>query len=193
MDGIVDSSMRIEHPRMVGRVHTAFGDDNELVIAAQAGDREAFGRLYERFAPMVHGVLLTRVPYGEVDDLVQDVFLTAFRRLSALRAPGAFGAWLAAIARNRAVDYHRRQPVEQLAEDIPAADARPQAEARAVLAVIQSLPVAYQETLMLRLVEGMTGQEIADRTGLTPASVRVNLHRGMKRLREALASNRGAR
>ena len=61
------------------------------------------------------------------------------------------------------------------------------------MAVIRSLPAAYRETLVLRLVEGMTGQEIADRTGLTPASVRVNLHRGMKRLRDALDSNRGAR
>jgi len=171
---------------MVDRVETAFGDDDQLVMAAQGGDRDAFGRLYERFGPMVHGVLLTRVPYGEVDDLVQDVFLSAFQRLSTLRAPGAFGGWLAAIARNRAVDYHRRPRVEQMADDIPAADARPQAEARAVLAVIQSLPAAYRETLVLRLVEGMTGQEIADRTGLTPASVRVNLHRGMKRLRDAL-------
>jgi RNA polymerase sigma-70 factor (ECF subfamily) len=171
---------------MVGRVGTAFGDDNEFVIAAQGGDREAFGRLYERYGPMVHGVLLTRVPYGEVDDLVQDVFLSAYRRLSTLRAPGAFGGWLAAIARNRAIDYHRRPSVEQMADDLPAVDSRPHGEALSVLAVIQSLPVAYQETLMLRLVEGMTGQEIADRTGLTPASVRVNLHRGMKRLREAL-------
>jgi len=124
---------------------------------------------------------------------VQDVFLTAFQRMSTLRAPGAFGSWLAAIARNRAADYHRRPPTEPIADEVPGPDARPQLEARAALSVIQSLPVAYRETLVLRLVEGMTGQEIADRTGLTPASVRVNLHRGMKRLREALDSNRGAR
>ena len=178
---------------MVDRVEAPFDDRDELVVAAMGGDRDAFGRLYERFGPMVHGVLLARVPFGEVDDLVQDVFLSAFQRLSTLRAPGAFGPWLAAIARNRAVDYHRRLPVEPIADDIPAADERPQAEARAVLAVIRALPAAYRETLVLRLVEGMTGQEIADRTGLTPASVRVNLHRGMKRLREALGSNRGAR
>ena len=59
-------------------------------------------------------------------------------------------------------------------------------EARAILDVIRSLPDAYRETLVLRLVEGMSGQEIADRTGLTPASVRVNLHRGMKLLRARL-------
>jgi RNA polymerase sigma-70 factor (ECF subfamily) len=60
----------------------------------------------------------------------------------------------------------------------------------AVLAVIRSLPEAYREPLILRLVEGMTGGEIAARTGLTPASVRVNLHRGMKQLRRKLEEER---
>ena len=59
-------------------------------------------------------------------------------------------------------------------------------EAANVLDVICGLPEAYRETLVLRLVEGMTGPEIAERTGLTPSSVRVNLHRGMKLLREKL-------
>jgi RNA polymerase sigma-70 factor (ECF subfamily) len=53
------------------------------------------------------------------------------------------------------------------------------------------LPEAYRETLVLRLVEGMTGPEIAARTGLTAASVRVNLHRGMKQLREKLGVMEG--
>jgi len=48
------------------------------------------------------------------------------------------------------------------------------------------LPEAYSETLTLRLIEGMSGQEIADRTGLKPESVRVNLHRGMEMLRQKL-------
>jgi RNA polymerase sigma-70 factor, ECF subfamily len=191
MDGLVDSSMGIDPFPVVGPVERAASPDDALVAAAQAGDREAFGRLYERFGPMVHGVLLARVPHTEVEDLVQDVFLAAFQRLSTLRAPGAFGGWLAAIARNRAVDYHRRPVAEQMTDDVPDGAARPEAEALAVLAVIQSLPPAYRETLVLRLVEGMTGDEIAGRTGLTPASVRVNLHRGMKRLREALESKRG--
>jgi len=55
-----------------------------------------------------------------------------------------------------------------------------------VLDVIRKLPDAYRETLLMRLVEGMSGLEIADRTGLSAGSVRVNLHRGMKLLREKL-------
>src|SRR6266851_3486344 len=91
-------------------------EDVTWVAAAQDGDRAAFGRLYDRYARMVHGVLLARVPVGEVDDLVQDVFLLALRRLSTLRETGRFGAWLAVIARNLANDYHRRSvPEDQLA------------------------------------------------------------------------------
>src|SRR5580700_5164147 len=96
-------------------------DDAMLVRAAMDGDRAAFGRLYERYARMVHGVLLAKVPLGDVDDLVQDVFILALRRLSTLRENGCFGAWLAAIARNRANDYYRQSvPEDQLSDDTSA-------------------------------------------------------------------------
>src|SRR5919205_3283652 len=157
-----------------------------LVEAARAGDREAFTRLYDSYAPLVHGVLLARVPYGEVSDLVQDVFLAAFRKLSALRDPERFGPWVAIIARNRAADFYRRaRQTEELHEELAEGAGRG-AEASEALEIIRSLPEAYRETLVLRLVEGMTGPEIAERTGLSPGSVRVNLDRGMKLLRQRL-------
>lgn len=157
-----------------------------LVASVKRGDREAFGRLYDLYAPMVHGILLARVPFDEVGDLVQDVFLVAFRKIESLRDEAAFGGWLAMIARNRAMDFHRRsRETERLSEELPQRPT-PRREAAEVLEVIRSLPEAYCETLILRLVEGMTGPEIAERTGLRPDSVRVNLHRGMKLLRERL-------
>jgi RNA polymerase sigma-70 factor (ECF subfamily) len=166
-------------------------DEPALVAAARNGDRAAFGRLYDRYARMVHGILLARVPYAEVTDLVQDVFLQALRNLHALRDSAAFGGWLAMIARNRAFDFHRRRrEMDELPPEIGAHEPR-DAEAAAALEAIRSLPEAYRETLMLRLVEGMTGPEIAARTGMTPASVRVNLHRGMKQLREKLGWSQG--
>jgi RNA polymerase sigma-70 factor (ECF subfamily) len=172
-------------------------DDVALVGAARGGDREAFGRLYERYARMIHGVLLARVPVGDVDDLVQDVFMTAMRRLSALREPGSFGAWLAAIARNRANDYYRRSVAEDPLDDealdkgvgIARRSGSHEAPA-AILDAVRGLPAAYSETLILRLVEGMTGPEIAARTGMTHGSVRVNLHRGMEQLRATLGLKR---
>jgi RNA polymerase sigma-70 factor (ECF subfamily) len=164
----------------------AHAPEAALVEAVRAGDRDAFARLYEMFAPLVHGVLLARVPYDEVGDLVQDVFLVAFRKLGSLRDAARFGPWVAMIARNRAMDFHRRaRATEELHEGFAHAGGC-EAEAAEALEIIRSLPEAYRETLVLRLVEGMTGPEIAARTGLQPASVRVNLHRGMKILRERL-------
>lgn len=166
--------------------------DAALVAAVRAGDRDAFGRLYDAYSRMVHGILLARVPYGEVDDLVQDVFLVALKKIDSLRDANAFGPWLAMITRNRAMDFHRRsRDTAELTDDLPAATtAAPEAEATEVLNLIRLLPEAYREPLILRFVEGMTGPEIAERTGLAPASVRVNIHRGMKLLRERLGETK---
>jgi RNA polymerase sigma-70 factor (ECF subfamily) len=162
-----------------------------LVGAALAGDRDGFGRLYDRYAPLVHGILLSRVPRAEVDDLVQDIFLHAFKKLHTLRDAAAFGPWIAMIARNRAVDFHRRsRETIEITDDMGGSNTS-DSRAREILEMIRNLPEAYRETLVLRLVEGMTGPEIAARTGLTPASVRVNLHRGMKLLREKLGFAEG--
>jgi RNA polymerase sigma-70 factor (ECF subfamily) len=158
----------------------------ELVAAARNGDRAAFGRLYDLYGRMVHGILLARVPRDDVDDLVQEAFLKALRQLTNLRDPRAFGAWIAMIARNAATDLARRRPeTTELPENVPAPESR-EDEARRVLRLIRTLPEAYREPLVLRLVEGMSGPEIATRTGLTPGSVRVNLHRGMSLLRERM-------
>lgn len=153
---------------------------------ARAGSRVAFGDLYQQYCRMVHGLLLARVPYSEVDDLVQEVFLQALRRLSSLRDEKAFPGWLAMIARNQAIDYHRRTPKTTEVEEGMLVQSAPKPEALEVLDTIRSLPDAYRETLILRLVEGLNGPEIAEQTGLTPDSVRVNLHRGMKMLRKKL-------
>jgi RNA polymerase sigma-70 factor, ECF subfamily len=160
--------------------------DAGLVEAVRNGDRAAFGLLYHRYARMVHAVLLARLPPGEVSDLVQDVFVQAMERLHTLRDARALGGWLAAIARNRAADHYRRaRPIEEIDDNVKAPESHHE-EAQAVMGMLRTLPDAYRETLTMRLVEGMTGPEIAERTGLTPESVRVNLHRGMKLLREKL-------
>jgi RNA polymerase sigma-70 factor (ECF subfamily) len=166
--------------------------DADLVRAAQAGDVVSFEMLYAKYAPVVHAIVLGRLPAVDADDVTQNVFITAFTKLDSLREPAAFAGWIARIARNAAADGLRaRHSTEELdAEYAARATQAEAAEAARALAAIRELPEAYRETLMLRLVEGMSGPEIAERTGLTAGSVRVNLHRGMQLLREAL--DRGA-
>jgi RNA polymerase sigma-70 factor (ECF subfamily) len=157
-----------------------------LVRAAQAGDRAAFGALYQQFSRMVHGILLSHVSYTDAEDLMQDVFIKAIEQIRGLRETGAFGGWLASIARHAAFDHRRRARLFDALPETITGGPRPDGEAFEVLGLIQELSESYRETLVLRLVEGMTGPEIAARTGLTEASVRVNLCRGMKLLRERL-------
>ena len=170
------------------------------VVAAQAGDRHAFAALHRDFGAMVHGLLLARVDPSTADDLTQEVFLSAWQRLDRLHEPLAWPSWLATIARNRALDHVRadrradRRPgtlPPELATAAP--DPATRTEAEQLLAHIRELPDALVEPLILRLVEGLSGPEIAERTGLSPGYVRVNLHRGMAALRARLDPNGGMR
>lgn len=160
-----------------------------LVERILAGDEDAFNELYRAYAPMVHGIVLARVARDDVDDVLQEVFIAALRMLHTLRDQNAIGPWLAAIARNKAMNVYRNaKPNVELPEELPHTGDQRSIEADEIISVIRSLPDAYRETLVLRLVEGMTGPEIAERTGMKADSVRVNLHRGMKQLRERLGS-----
>jgi RNA polymerase sigma-70 factor (ECF subfamily) len=169
-------------------VESAAPTDAALVRAAQRGDVPAFESLYTRYSRVIHGILLGRMAASDVDDVVQDVFITAYQKLQMLREPAAFAGWIARIARNRAEDS-RRGALERMELDWKTASSANQddaVDAARALAAIRALPAAYRETLMFRLVEGMSADEIAQRTGLTSGSVRVNIHRGMRLLREAL-------
>ena len=166
-------------------------NEAQWISAARQGDRAAFGQLFLRYAPLVHGVLLARMPRADADDLMQDVFVTALERLQTLTDVEKIGAWLATLARNRATDVWRSKPQLALLPQVTSSTQPPRAEVGEVLAVIRSLPEAYRESLVLRLVEGLSGPEIAAQIGLTPESVRVNLFRGMKLLRERLSLSQG--
>lgn len=172
---------------------TAF-DVARAVRAARRGSQTAFTQLYRRFAPLVHGILLGRFRPALADELTQECFATAFDRLSQLKEDHKFGPWIATMAR-RVLPSEPAQEIQS--DDLPdfaSGDAAPEdrMEAERILRTVVALPEAYRETLLLRLVEGLSGPEIAALTGLTPDSVRVNLHRGMEKLRDALGVPRKA-
>jgi RNA polymerase sigma-70 factor, ECF subfamily len=163
----------------------------EWVKAARGGSSHAFNELYRRHVALVHGILLSRFRPAIAEEATQECFLLAFRKLDDLREPASFGPWVAAIARRFEVSRNAASAPREWDESIHDvgsvfADPELSVDADVVLNVIRGLPEAYRETLVLRLVEGMSGPEIAAATGRDPKSVRVNLHRGMKKLRAAL-------
>jgi len=136
---------------------------------------------YNRYSRYVHAILMTRMPPANVEDALQEVFMEAWRKLHELREDANFGPWVAAIARHKTADFFRRKrPLEPLLDVHAARSIEPDP----ILDALQKLPEAYRETL--GFIEGMTGPEIAEMTGLTHRSVRVNLNRGLALLREML-------
>ncbi|MBK8257987.1 MAG: sigma-70 family RNA polymerase sigma factor [Polyangiaceae bacterium] len=164
-------------------------DVRALVLSVQRGNRADFVHLYNSFHRAVHAVLLARVGSEDARDLVQDVFVAVFEKIGDLDDAAAFPGWIMTMARNRATDHNRRKRPTQEVADVPL-HPPPHLEAMEVLRALRALPEAYRETLIMRLVEDMTGPEIAERTGLTAESVRVNLHRGMKLLRAQLGHSK---
>jgi len=159
-----------------------------LVRAAQRGDRSAFAQLYDEYGGLVRATAVTRLRGDESADVVQETFLRALRRLKHLRKAEAFAGWLVAIARNIIRDVERARMMFSSSDEEPgeAPTQEQTMDAGAAMRAIRALPKAYQQTVAMRVVEGMTGPEIAKRTGLSAGSVRVNLHRGMRLLRARL-------
>jgi RNA polymerase sigma-70 factor, ECF subfamily len=165
----------------------------DWVQSARRGSQRAYADLYHRFSPLVHSILLGRCRHAHAEELTQECFVLAFERLDQLKEPEKFGPWIATIARRITVSEPRFSPGAMAHESCTphsaAAVTAPEQylDVEIVLQALMALPEAYRETLILRLVEGLSGPEIAALTGLTHDSVRVNLHRGMEKLRQKLS------
>ena len=181
--------MHRQAPRAVSQTPPLPASVEKLVLGAQEGQHAAFEELYNRFHRVIHATVLVRVNVGDADDIVQDVFTRAWLKLHTLQNPAAFPGWLITMARNCATDHQRKSHNISETQELSVAPP-PVSEALAALRAIKELPHAYAETLAMRLIEGLTGPEIAERTGMKHKSVRINLHRGFKLLRDKLGGER---
>lgn len=177
--------------------------DVALVERAQGGDRTAFEELVRRTSRLVYARLYLET--GDADraeDLVQEVWLSAYRSLGQLKEPGQFRAWLLTIAQNLVTDAARRATRQkrltppragsEILGTLPGSAPLPEDEAiRAeirdqVLAVLRSLPEEYRLPLTLRYLAGADYETIEMQLGLTNGALRGLLHRGLKMLRARL-------
>jgi RNA polymerase sigma-70 factor (ECF subfamily) len=169
------------------------------------GDREAFGRLYDRFSgPLYSAALHILQDAAEAQDIVHDAFITLWEKASTFeRTRGSAFSWSVTLVRNRAIDRirMRRRRAELLAESVPedlgygtdggapsADDAAVQGDnARLVRSAIAELPAEQRRALELAFFGGLTQEEIARRLQEPLGTVKARIRRGLLKLREALA------
>lgn len=169
-------------------------DDATLVSAALGGDRDAFRDLYDRYRPAVWRVARSfgDLDVDDVDDVVQETFVRAFRSLAKLKEPTRFAGWLLTIARNRALSRLARgrsgaDLAEELTRETEAAatevlslpDLERGAELELVRRIIAELPEGPEkETVHLFYVEGrLSAREIAERLGVGKSAITMRLER----------------
>jgi RNA polymerase sigma-70 factor (ECF subfamily) len=170
------------------------------------GDREAFARFYDLHAGLVHTLALRMLrERGEAEEVVQDVFLQAWRQAwTYSRDRGTPEAWLITMARSRGIDKLRSRrrrgemvrPAEdpdRLTEPVALESASGPAEARATLGgALGDLPAAQRSVLELAYFDGLTQTEIAARLGEPLGTVKTRMRSGLERLRGILAARGGA-
>ena len=166
--------------------------DAELVERSIAGDREAFGRLYEAHARRVAARIAAAGVREGVEDLLQEAFVRAWRSLRSLRDPGAFGSWVAVIAANLARDLlaEGKAAGERGRREGPRGSDEPDpARVVEVADAVEALPEEMRTVLELRFRRGLGYAEIASELGITEDNVAVRLHRARARLRDMLGES----
>lgn len=165
--------------------------DADLVIAAAGGDRTAFAALYRRHAGWLLPTLW-RLAGGDrerAEDLVQEAFIQAWRKLGQVRDPAAFGGWLKRLAVNLALaDRRRLRPVETEAGFEAAAPEPPWPGSDLDLErAIARLPERARQVLVLYHLEGLGHGEIAELMEIEEGTSKAQLHRARGLLKEMLA------
>jgi RNA polymerase sigma-70 factor (ECF subfamily) len=172
-------------------------DDERLAAAAQAGDADAFGRLYDAYARRIHGYLFHRCLHRETaEDLTSVTFMKALERLAGFDArKGTFSAWLHAIAKNALADHFRAARPTADIEDIwdllrAGGDAEVDADVRARLAEVEralaAMPAERREIVILRVWDGLAYAEIAEATGKSEAACKMAFSRAVAALKKTL-------
>jgi len=173
-------------------------DESALIEQAKT-DREAFGRLYERYVDRIHNYVYYRTGNSrDAEDLTARIFYRAIRHIGNYEDRGApFAAWLYRIARNMVANWYRDNKSDRLLPlesaygrglgDGPEAAVELMEDREALLAAIRQLPPERQELLILKFVERMPNAEIGQIMGRTEGAIKLLYYRTLRSLRQEMA------
>jgi RNA polymerase sigma-70 factor (ECF subfamily) len=174
-------------------------DERQLVLQAQDGDAEAFGRIYDGYVERIYRFVFFRVDDQQTaEDITSQVFLKAWSNLDRFeftRTP--YIAWLYTIAHNTVIDHYRTRKITTALEDVQLSqpdDAEVvenqidlTVEMKTIKVAMQNLTDDQQQVLHLRFIEGMSNTEIAQQLGKREGAIRALQMRGLQALAKQLA------
>lgn len=159
-----------------------------LAGLAQNGDQQAYGALLAAARLWLLRYFRRKLPPEQIEDLAQDTLLTVHRKLASYDPARPFTPWLAAVARYRFVDHlrsayrHAAEAIDENDTDL-ATDEESATVARLSLdRLFEALPDAQQKAIELVRIEGLSISEASTSTGQSESLIKVNIHRGLKRL-----------
>lgn len=157
-----------------------------LMRMSQGGDKQAYAALLETCQRWLRNYYSRRIAPAALDDLVQETLIALHTKRASWDASRPFLPWLAAIARYRWVDHLRRlyrADEHELHEELIGADDEPAVAARISLdRLLGLLPPAQERVIALVKIEGLSIAEASEMTGQSESLVKVNIHRGLKKL-----------
>lgn len=168
--------------------------DTQLISAVRAGDEQAMAQVYDRYSSIVYSVALRVVgDTGAAEDILQEVFMQLWRNPGAFDSSrGSLPAWLAVIARHRAIDWLRkRRPETDIADVIVsvepdlASDAERNRSLEKIRGSLGTMPQVQRSALEMAFFEGLTHSEIADKTGEPLGTIKTRIRSGLLALRKA--------
>ena len=174
------------------------GDEIILVQSAVAGDALAFGRLYDRYQPMIYRFIAVKVGRREdAEDLTHQVFMSAWQGIARYRDLGhPFSSWLYRIARNQVIDHYRAKKPDMSLDDMDAdtiegsvifqLDLPRKMQIEKTLAAVRTLSQDYQDVVIMRFVEDLSLKETAQAMKRSEGAIKLLQHRAIKELQKIL-------
>lgn len=168
---------------------------DRLIEETQKGNTKAFGEVYDLYFPQIHKYIYYKVAKDQVDDLVGTVFIKAWTNIKKYKKGSfPFSSWLYRIAHNAVVDHYRThrefyELEEKIADDdrlSPQAFAEKQLNGERVHQALRKLNKNYQEVILLKFMNELSNEEVAEAMQTNEGNVRTLQFRALKKMREVL-------
>ena len=164
----------------------------DLVIQARGGDKEALGLLYDEFLPIVYRRVCTLVPVTDAEDVTQEIFISMVRSINNFRGDAKFSTWLYNIVHRRVADYYRRNAAKldepEIDENIASNQDPIGVENELLLKqILYRLTYQQREIILLRIVDSLSFKEIAKKLDIELGAAKLRFYRAISSCKEKAA------